>query len=88
MATRLVIPDDLARAAAAEGREDWLAVLPHTDLHATQHVFNGVRHAVETLPFPVARSCRILVRWDRQLIPSAGRSIPPRTAADGHAVRG
>jgi RimJ/RimL family protein N-acetyltransferase len=43
---------------------------------------------VETLPFPVMRSCRILVRWDRQLIPSAGRSIPPRTAADGYAVRG
>ena len=28
MARRLVIPEDLARAAAGEGREDWLAGLP------------------------------------------------------------
>ena len=28
MARRLVIPEDLARAAAAEGRQDWLAELP------------------------------------------------------------
>jgi streptomycin 6-kinase len=28
VAERFVIPDDLARAAAAEGREDWLATLP------------------------------------------------------------
>jgi hypothetical protein len=28
MAERFVIPDELARAAAGEGREDWLAGLP------------------------------------------------------------
>ena len=28
MAERFVIPDDLARAAAREGRDDWLAELP------------------------------------------------------------
>jgi len=28
VAERFVIPDDLARAAAGEGREDWLAELP------------------------------------------------------------
>jgi hypothetical protein len=43
---------------------------------------------VETLPFPVPWSCRILVRWNRQLIPSGGRSSPPRAAAGGHAARG
>jgi AcrR family transcriptional regulator len=52
---------------------------------------------VGTLPFPVPRSCRILVRWKRQLIPSGGRSLPPapprpprppRPAAGRHSVRG
>ena len=36
---------------------------------------------LEWLLFPVRRSCRILVRWNRQLIPSGGRSArrgPPR----------
>ena len=28
VAERFVIPDDLARAAAEEGRDDWLAELP------------------------------------------------------------
>jgi hypothetical protein len=28
MAERFVIPDDLARAGAREGRDDWLAALP------------------------------------------------------------
>src|ERR1700728_4275030 len=42
----------------------------------------------ESLPFAVLWSCRILVRWDRQLIPSGGRSSPLRAAACCHAVRG
>jgi len=42
----------------------------------------------ETLLFPVPWSCRILVRWKRQLPPSGGGSSAPRTAAGRHSVRG
>lgn len=45
-------------------------------------------HLQRSSPCPVLWSCRILVRWNRQLIGSGGRSSPPRAAAGGHAARG
>ena len=40
------------------------------------------------LVFPVPWSCRILVRWTRQLNPSGGQSGYPRTAAGAPVARG
>jgi hypothetical protein len=50
VAERFVVPDDLARAAAGEGREDWLAELPA--LVARIAADGGSRSA--TPSFPVA----------------------------------
>jgi predicted enzyme related to lactoylglutathione lyase len=42
----------------------------------------------ENLLFPARWSCRILVRWNRQLTLSGGRPGPPRDTAGGHAACG
>jgi len=41
----------------------------------------------ETSTFPLSWSCRILVRWERQLIRSRGGASPSRVVAGGRAAR-